>query len=62
MWEDPIVKAVRSVREAHAAHFEYDLGAIYRALKEEEARSTRTFVKLAPRRTEAQKSSEPSAA
>jgi hypothetical protein len=51
MWEDPIVREVRAVREAHAAQFDYDLQAIYVALKQEEARSTRTYVTLPPRRT-----------
>ena len=35
MWEDPIVKEVRQVREAYAARFDYDLLAIYRDLKEQ---------------------------
>ncbi len=43
MWEDPIVAEVRKVREEHAARFNYDLRAIFRDLKEQEARSGRTF-------------------
>jgi hypothetical protein len=66
MWEDPVVEAVRKVRDAHAAEFNYDLRAIYRALKEEEAQSGRRYVKLSPKRVEqaaeAQKKGEPSAA
>lgn len=50
MWEDPIVEEVRKARDAHAAQFSYDLRAIYRALKIEEAESEHTFVKLPPKR------------
>jgi hypothetical protein len=50
MWEDPIVEEVRKVRDAHAAQFNYDLRAIYQALKQEEAESGRKFVKLSPKR------------
>lgn len=52
MWEDPVVEEVRKARDAHAAQFNYDLRAIYRALKEEEAQSGRKFVKLPPKRIE----------
>ncbi len=66
MWEDPVVEAVREVREGHAAQFDYDLQAIYQALKQEEAQSGHKFVKVAPKRTETDKTahprSEPSAA
>ena len=50
MWEDPIVKEVRKVREAYAARFDYDLLAIYRDLKQQEKNSGRLFVSYAPRR------------
>ena len=49
MWKDPIVEEVRKVRDAHAAKHGYDLKAIYKALKKEEAESGRKFVKLSPR-------------
>ena len=66
MWEDPVVDAVRKVRDAHAAQFDYDLRAIYRALKQEEAQSGRKFVRFPPKRAEpqveTQKKGEPSAA
>ena len=29
MWEDPVVEAVRKVRDAHAAQFDYDLQGKY---------------------------------
>jgi len=50
MWEDPIVKEVRQVREAYAARFDYDLLAICRDLKQQEQNSGRRFVSYAPRR------------
>jgi hypothetical protein len=50
MWEDPIVKEVRKVREEYAARFDYDLHAIYRDLKQQEKNSGRLFVSYAARR------------
>jgi len=50
MWKDPVVEEVRKVRDAHAAQFNYELRAIYRALKNEEAGSGRKFVRLPSRR------------
>ena len=49
MWQDPIVSEVRQVREAHAAQFNFDLQAIYRALKEQEEQSQRQKVCFAPK-------------
>ncbi|MGF1612961.1 MAG: hypothetical protein ACFCVA_03355 [Gammaproteobacteria bacterium] len=51
MWKDPIVEEVRKAREAHAAQFGYDLRAIYKALKEEEAASGRKYISLPPKHT-----------
>jgi hypothetical protein len=59
MWEDPVVEAVREVRDGHAAQFDYDLQAIYRALKEEEAQSGHKFVRLPPKRIETAKTGHP---
>ena len=53
MWSDPIVDEVRRARDAYAAHFNYDLRAIYRDLKEQEKRSGRTVVSYAKDSTEA---------
>ena len=50
MWSDPIVEEVRKVRDAHAAKFNYDLESIFKAFKEEEAKSGYEFVKLPPKR------------
>jgi hypothetical protein len=49
MWQDPIVAEVRQARGAHAAQFNFDLWAIYRALKEQEERSQRERVSFAPK-------------
>ena len=50
MQDDPIVEEVRRVREAYAAKFNYDLGAIFQDLKRQERESGRTFVTFPPRR------------
>jgi hypothetical protein len=52
MWEDPIVAEIRKIREEHAARFNYDLQAIFRDLKEQEAKSGRTFRSYPARRAE----------
>lgn len=45
---DPIVDEVRKVRDAYAARFNYDLDAIFRDIKEREAKSGLTFVAPPP--------------
>jgi len=50
MAKDPIVAAVRRVRERHAAKFNYDLEAICRDLKEQERKSKRRVVSLRPKK------------
>jgi hypothetical protein len=37
MWEDPIVAEVRKARDEYAARFNYDLAAMVRDLKRQEA-------------------------
>ncbi len=49
MPEDPIVNEVRRVRDEHASRYGYDLGAIYKALKEREKSSGRKYVTYPPR-------------
>ena len=44
---DPIVDEVRSVREAYAARFNYDLDAIFRDIKDQEKKGGRKFVSFA---------------
>ena len=50
MWQDPIVGEVRQIREAHAAQFNYDLRAIYLALKKAEQESKHQKVTFLPKR------------
>ncbi len=50
IWTDPIVADVRRARDEYAARFDYDLHAIYRDLKEREARGEFTTVRRDPRR------------
>ena len=47
---DPIVDEVRSIRDAHAAMFNYDLDAIFQDIKEQERTSGLKFVSFPPRR------------
>jgi hypothetical protein len=50
MWQDTIVAEVRKIREAHAAQYNYDLRAIYTALKKAEEQSHRPKVSFPPKR------------
>lgn len=50
MQDDPVVEEVRTVREAYAARFNYDLEAIFQDLKRQERKSGRTFVSFSSRR------------
>lgn len=52
MWNDPIIEEVRGHREAHAAEFGYDLAAICRDLRQQQADSSRKFVTLPARRVQ----------
>ena len=52
MWEDPIVKEVRKVREEHSSRFGHDLDRIYRELKRREETSGRRYVSHPPRPVE----------
>ena len=49
MWRDPIVDELRTIRNTYAKTFDYDLNAIYHALRERETKSDRTFVSLPPK-------------
>ena len=50
MWQDPIVGEVRQIREAHAAEYNYDIRAIYVALKKAEQKNKRKTVAFSPKR------------
>lgn len=49
MWSDPIVDEVRRVRDEHAHALNYDVAAIFSALRELEARSSVPLVRRSPR-------------
>ena len=49
MWQDLIVEEIRKIRDAHAAKHNYDVRAIYEALKKEEVASDREFETLPPK-------------
>ena len=42
MWEDPIVKETREVRDALCARFNYDVRELARYLQEEQRKSGKT--------------------
>ena len=50
MYDDPIVAETRKLRDEYARRFNYDLDAICRDLREEQAQSNRTVVKRSPKR------------
>lgn len=49
-WKDPIVEELHTVRDAYAQQFNYDLDAIYRALKAKERQSKQRVVPCPPKR------------
>ena len=49
MINDPIVAEVRAIRDRHAEKFNYDLDAIYRAVKQKELASGRSYARYLPR-------------
>jgi hypothetical protein len=57
MKQDSIVAEVRRIREAYAAQFDFDLGALAEDLKSREAKSDRLLVTLPPRRPTGDRSS-----
>jgi len=50
MINDPIVEEIRSYRQAHAARYNYDLEAIFKALLSRQNNSSRPVVNRPPRR------------
>jgi hypothetical protein len=59
MWKDPVVEEVRAIRDAYAKQFNYNLEAIYRDLKEQEAKSGWEVVSFPPKRIEPEKRTRP---
>jgi len=56
MWKDAIVEEIRANREEHARQYNYDIRAIFNALKEEEKKSGRKTVSFQPKPFPAYKS------
>jgi hypothetical protein len=52
MINDPIVNAIRQIRQAYAAKFDNDLHAICEDLRRQERESGREFQALVPRKEE----------
>jgi hypothetical protein len=50
MWKDPVVEEVRAARDEYARRFDYDIEAICRDLRAQEAESGREVVSLPPKR------------
>ena len=47
---NPIVDEVRAVRDSIAKEYDYDIAKIAEAVREREAKSGRTYVRLPPRK------------
>ncbi len=47
---DPIVDQVRKARDAHAAKFGYDIQAIFKAVRQQQAATGREYVRYSARR------------
>ncbi len=50
MRRDSVVEEIRAIREEHARQYNYDIRAIFGALKEEEKKSGRKTVSFQPKR------------
>jgi hypothetical protein len=46
---NPIVDEVRAIRDSIAKEYDYDIAKIAEAVRERQAKSGRTYVRLAPR-------------
>jgi hypothetical protein len=50
MWQDPIVKETRKLREKYAARLQHDPDAIFRDIQKRQAESPSKVVTLPPRK------------
>lgn len=50
MWKDPVVEEVRLIRDEYARQFDYDIEAICRDLRAQEAHCAHEVVSLPPKR------------
>jgi len=51
MWDDPIVQDIRTLREEHAARFNFKIKAIVADLMKQQENSRAKFVSLPPKKT-----------
>lgn len=56
MWQDPIVKETRKLREQYAAQFDHDTDKIFEDIFRRQAESGRKLVSFPPRKPEKQAS------
>ena len=49
---DPIIAELRTVRDTHAARFNYDVGAIFQDIRAMQEMSAREYVRYPARRVE----------
>ena len=47
---DPIIAELRSIRQAYAARFDYDVAAIFRDIRAKQEASGRDYMRLSSRR------------
>ena len=57
---DPIIAELRAIREAYAARFNYDVGAMFRDIRARQEASGREYVRLSARRATGDRNSETS--
>ena len=50
MWQDPIIKEIRELRNQYAAQFNYDLDAIFEDIKKRQEKLKRNRVSCPPRK------------
>lgn len=55
MWQDPVVKETRKLREKYAAQFQHDLDAIFEDIQKRQAVSTAKLVSFPPRKPAAKR-------
>jgi hypothetical protein len=48
MWQDPIIKEIRELRNQYAAQFNYDLDAIFEDIKKRQEKLKRNRVSVLP--------------
>lgn len=50
MWQDPIVKETRELREEYAAQFDHDLDRIFDDIQKRQSQTDRKVINLSPRK------------